>query len=319
MVMYKNTHPVGILGASGYVGRELLGLVERHGALSVAFATSESEPDVDGVQTVRLEDSRHRWSGSEVVFSCLPHGVSGPAVREIRETGARVIDLSADFRLDDRVLYGLTETVRDDLGSAALVANPGCYPTGALLGLLPLVRAGLVDATRPVVINAASGVSGAGRSPKRELLFAEVAENYQAYAAGNQHRHLPEIRHRLAPHAEGLDVVFTPHLLPVRRGILTTMQVPVTDEMDQGAADTIFSGVYAGEACVELRSDRMPALRDVVFRNRLALGVTPTRHVTRPALTVVTAIDNLLKGAAGQAVQNMNVMLGFTETRGLPF
>lgn len=316
--MYKNTRPTGVLGASGYVGRELLSLVERHGALSVAFATSESEPNVAGVSTVRLEDSRRWWGGSEIVFSCLPHGVSAPVVKEIRAAGARVIDLSADFRLDDSVLYGLTETVRGDLGAADLVANPGCYPTGALLGLLPLVRAGIVDVERPVVINSASGVSGAGRSPKRELLFVEVAEDFRAYGAGNQHRHLPEICRRLERYAPGLDVVFTPHLLPVRRGILTTMQVPVVTELDQAAADAVFHEAYAGEACVEVRSDQMPSLRDVVYRNRLALGVTPTRHVRRPTLTVVTAIDNLLKGAAGQAIQNMNVMLGFAETRGLP-
>jgi N-acetyl-gamma-glutamyl-phosphate reductase len=316
--MNNNTRPAGVLGASGYVGRELLSLVERHGALEVAFATSESEPQVAGVSTVPLEDSRRWWAGSEIVFSCLPHGVSAPVVREIRSTGARVIDLSADFRLDDAVLYGLTETVRPDLGTAELVANPGCYPTGALLGLLPLVRAGLVDTDRPVVINSASGVSGAGRSPKRELLFAEVAEDFRAYGVGNQHRHLPEIQRRLEPHAPGLDVIFTPHLLPIRRGILTTIQVPVSQALDQEAADRVFREAYDGEACVAFGSSSMPSLRDVVYRNRLALGVVPTHHVTRPTLTVVTAIDNLLKGAAGQAIQNMNVMLGFQETRGLP-
>lgn len=316
--MHKNTRkPIGVLGASGYAGRELLGLLRGHDGVDVSFATSESEPRVDGLATVPLEESDRWWSDSEIVFSCLPHGVSSSVVDRIRTRGTRVVDLSADFRMQDDVVYGLTETVRPKLAAAELVANPGCYPTGAILGILPIAAAQLLDSSRTIVINAASGVTGAGRSPKRELLFAEVDGDFKAYGVGNQHRHFPEIKRRLQPFTGDVDVIFTPHLVPVQRGILTTIQVPVVAEMDRTTIETAFRELYAGEPCIQVFSDTMPSLRDVVYRNRLAVGVIPTQQVQAPTVTVVTAIDNLLKGAAGQALQNANLMMGYAETRGL--
>jgi len=310
--------PVGVLGASGYVGQELLRLLAGHPGASVAFATAATAAGevVEGHRLVKTEDAPVR--GVALVFSCLPHGVSAPYVQEMRAAGRRVVDLSADFRLSPEAVYGLTEFARPAVARAGLVANPGCYPTAALLALIPLARAGLIDAEREVVIDAASGVTGAGRSLKRELLFGEVAEDYRAYAAGNAHRHLPELRASLARESGfSGDLVFTPHLLPVRRGILETIHVPLTRTLDQAAAEGLYREAYGGEPCVLVTGGALPSLKDVVYRNRVALGVALVGGVARPRLTVIAAIDNLVKGAAGQAVQNMNVMFGLPETAGL--
>jgi N-acetyl-gamma-glutamyl-phosphate reductase len=310
--------PVGVLGASGYVGQELLRLLAGHPGASVAFATAATAAGevVEGHRLVKTEDAPVR--GVALVFSCLPHGVSAPYVQEMRAAGRRVVDLSADFRLSPEAVYGLTEFARPAVARAGLVANPGCYPTAALLALIPLARAGLIDAEREVVIDAASGVTGAGRSLKRELLFGEVAEDYRAYAAGNAHRHLPELRASLARESGfSGDLVFTPHLLPVRRGILETIHVPLTRTLDQAAAEGLYREAYGGEPCVRVTGGALPSLKDVVYRNRVALGVALVGGVARPRLTVIAAIDNLVKGAAGQAVQNMNVMFGLPETAGL--
>jgi len=169
-----------------------------------------------------------------------------------------------------------------------------------------------------VVIDAASGVTGAGRALQRDLLFGEVAEDFRAYAAGNEHRHLPELRATLARESGFTgDLVFTPHLLPVKRGILETIHVPLTRAIDRTTAEGIYDTVYADEPCVAVLHGALPSLKDVVYRNRVAIGVAAVANVRRPRLTVIAAIDNLVKGAAGQAIQNMNVMLGLPETAGL--
>jgi N-acetyl-gamma-glutamyl-phosphate reductase len=316
-----SAHPrvaVGVYGASGYVGQELLRLLAGHPGASVAFATAESAAGavVDGQRLVRADDAP--LGTAQVVLSCLPHGVSGRYVQEARAAGRRAIDLSADFRLSPEAVYGLTEFARPEVARADLVANPGCYPTAALLALVPLAREGLIDQTREVVIDAASGVTGAGRTPKRDLLFGEVSEDFRAYAAGNTHRHLPELRAALERRGGFTgDLVFTPHLLPVRRGILETIHVPLTRAIDGAAAERLYAAAYQGEPCVRVVPGALPSLRDVLYRNRVALGVVPVAGVQRARLTVVAAIDNLVKGAAGQAVQNMNVMLGLPETAGL--
>jgi N-acetyl-gamma-glutamyl-phosphate reductase len=213
-------------------------------------------------------------------------------------------------------VYGLPELHRERIGGARLVANPGCYPTAALLALAPLLRRGLVAG--PVLISAASGVTGAGRSPKRELLFAEVAENFRAYGLGNTHRHLHEMRHQAAGLSrEGApELVFVPHLLPVQRGILETIHVPLREPLGATPVE-LWLGDYADEPFVEVLPDGAPSLRDVVGTNRVAVGVTTVAGVAAPMLQVVAAIDNLTKGASGQAVQNMNLMFGWPETEGL--
>jgi N-acetyl-gamma-glutamyl-phosphate reductase len=293
-------------------------LLAGHPGASVAFATAESAAGevVEGQRLVKTDDAP--LERAELVFSCLPHGISSRYVRAARAAGRRTVDLSADFRLSAEAVYGLTEVTRSRVAGAEFVANPGCYPTAALLALIPLAQRGLIDTTREVVIDAASGVTGAGRTLKREYLFGEVAEDYRAYAAGNTHRHIPEVRATLARESGfSGDLVFTPHLLPLKRGILETIHVPLTRPLDQAAAESIYDAAYAGEPCIQLARGKLPSLRDVVYRNRVALGVVPVADVQRPRVTVIAAIDNLVKGAAGQAVQNMNVMLGIPETTGL--
>ncbi len=310
--------PVGVLGASGYVGQELLQLLTRHPGASVVFATAESAAGErrEGVRLVRIADAP--LARAEIVLSALPHGVSAGYVREARAAGRRAVDLSADFRLSSEAVYGLTEVTRSRLAGAELVANPGCYPTAALLALLPLAARGLIDESREVVIDAASGVTGAGRALTRDLLFGEVAEDFRAYATGNEHRHLPELKATLERESGFTgDLVFTPHLLPVKRGILETIHVPLTRLVDRATAEGIYEAVYGAEPCVTVLHGALPSLKDVVYRNRVAIGVAPVAHVRRPRLTVIAAIDNLVKGAAGQAIQNMNVMLGLPETAGL--
>src|SRR5690348_8126218 len=252
--------PVGVLGASGYVGQELLRLLTRHPGTTVAFATAESAAGeaVDGVPLIRIADAP--LARAEIVLSALPHGVSAGYVRAVRNAGRRAVDLSADFRLSPEAVYGLTEVTRPRVANAELVANPGCYPTAALLALLPLAHRGLIDPSREVVIDAASGVTGAGRNPKRELLFGEVAEDFRAYAVGNEHRHLPELQATLAREAGFTgDLVFTPHLLPVKRGILETIHVPLTRVLDQATATGLYEAANAGEPCVMIKKDAQPS------------------------------------------------------------
>jgi N-acetyl-gamma-glutamyl-phosphate reductase len=310
--------PVGVLGASGYVGHELMRLLAAHPGVSIAYATAESSAgqELEGHRLVHAAEAPVQRA--EIVLSALPHGVSGRYVNEARAAGRRAVDLSADFRLSPDAIYGLTEFARPQVAGAGLVANPGCYPTAALLALIPFAQRGLIDSSREVIIDAASGVTGAGRTPKPELLFGEVAEDYRAYAAGNTHRHLPELKASLA--REGGysgDLVFTPHLLPVKRGILETIHIPLTQPLDGAGAVDLFAAAYGSEPCVQVLRDRLPSLQDVVYRNRVALGVVSVGEVRRPRVTVVAAIDNLVKGAAGQAIQNMNLMLGLPETTGL--
>jgi N-acetyl-gamma-glutamyl-phosphate reductase len=323
-----STLRAGVLGATGYTGRELLRLLEGHPGVRVAFATSESEagtrmrvPGGTAVSLVRAADAP--LGECDVVFSCLPHGSSLVWVERARAAGARVVDLSADLRVPGPetpawargAVYGLPELHREQIAGAELVANPGCYPTATILALAPLLRRGLVAG--PAIVSAVSGVTGAGRSPKRELLFAEVAEDFRAYAAGNVHRHLAEMRAQTGWVAggEAPELVFAPHLLPVKRGILATIHVPVTVVPDDPAA--LWAADYASEPFVRVMEAGMPALADAVGTNRVVVGVTAVAGVSRPMLQVVAAIDNLVKGAAGQAVQNLNLMAGFAETEGL--
>ncbi|HEX6588440.1 MAG TPA: N-acetyl-gamma-glutamyl-phosphate reductase [Longimicrobiales bacterium] len=321
-----NNYSTAVLGASGYAGRELCAILARHPHARVRVAAARGAgvlrvPGADPLELTALDDVS--LAGCDVVFSCLPHGESA-AWLERAPSDALLIDLSADLRpghagahpLAARATYGLTELARGDVRGAQVVANPGCYPTAALLGLAPVLRRGMVAG--PVVIHAASGVTGAGRSPKAELLYGEVAEDYRAYGVGNEHRHLGEIRATASALAGvPLDVVFTPHLLPVRRGILETIHVPLAQPLDTAAARELWRDDYASEPFIALYDDEVPSLRDVVGTNRVAIHVRRVSNVDAPALQLIVAIDNLVKGAAGQAVQNMNVALGVAETEGL--
>ena len=349
--------PVGVLGASGYAGRELCGLVAGHPQLSLAFASADSRrgetarvragtgAPVD-VTFVAPDDAR--VGDVALVFSALPHGASATWSARARAAGAKVVDLSSDLRpghIKPEVLstlhahrstlamsgggasaergaesvevpYGLPELFRDEVRGADVVANPGCYATSILLGLAPLAERGLLPEGATVSVAAASGVSGAGNSPKADMLFGEVTEDFRAYAVGNVHRHLPEMRATMEKLGADVDLVFTPHLLPVHRGILATMTVPVADMPNDVTA--IWRERYAGEPFVEVVDGATsPALRDVTRRNVVRLSAMPLQGMRRPTLLVLSAIDNLVKGAAGQALQNANIMLGVDETAGL--
>jgi N-acetyl-gamma-glutamyl-phosphate reductase len=318
--------PVGVLGASGYAGRELCALVARHPAMTLAFASANEQRGerVRGVggDTVFVAPEEAALDRAALVFSALPHGASAPWVERARSAGAKVVDLSADFRPGDGAgeraqpaPYGLTELWRDEIAGAELVANPGCYPTVTLLALLPLLVRGLVAPGATITVNAASGVTGAGFTPRRDLLFAEVAEDFRPYAAGNVHRHVAEMRAVVRELGSDADLLFTPHLLPVARGILATITVPLAAPLADPLAP--WREQYAGEPFIEVAND-LPSLRDVVHRNVVRIAAVPAAHVRQPTLVVVAAIDNLVKGAAGQAVQNANLLLGLDETLGLP-
>jgi N-acetyl-gamma-glutamyl-phosphate reductase len=315
--------PVGVLGASGYVGRELCSLVLQHPKLELAFASANSQAGhqarIAGRDIDFISNEESALGNAALVFSALPHGASAEWVDRAAASGAKVVDLSSDLRPGNGhangVPYGLTELARKAVGPALVVANPGCYPTAILLALAPLIEKGLALPGATISISAASGVTGAGFTPRPELLFAEVAEDFRAYSVGNEHRHLLEMRAVLAGLGADNDLLFVPHLLPVARGILATITVPVTDHISEPLA--VWQSAYSTEPFIEVTREA-PSLRDVIRRNVVRISCTLAKGVRQPTLIVIAAIDNLVKGAAGQAVQNANIMLGMAETVGLP-
>jgi N-acetyl-gamma-glutamyl-phosphate reductase len=293
-----NKIPVGVLGASGYAGRELCALIEGHPRLALAFATANEQRGttvrVRGRELTYVSNDDAPLGEAELVFSALPHGASKDWVERVRGTGARAVDLSADLRPGngcEGIVYGLTELSRSLIAGADIVANPGCYPTSILIALAPLFAFGLVAEGATLIANSASGVTGAGNSPKRELLFAEVAEDYRAYGVGNAHRHTKEMRATLESWKADAELVFTPHLLPVARGILSTITVPLSRTIDDALSP--WRDVYAGEPFVEI-TPTTPSLRDVIHRNVVRISAAPLANTRSPMLLVTSAIDNLV-------------------------
>jgi N-acetyl-gamma-glutamyl-phosphate reductase len=329
----------GIVGASGYTGYELAKILGGHPAAEIVFATSTSSAgrrlsDLHpaGPDLLLTATDEAPLADVDVVFLCLPHAAAAQTAIAALAAGARVVDLSADFRLKDAQLYeqwygqahpapdlldeavyGLSEFARDILPGARLVANPGCYPTSILLALRPLLEAGLAAGT--IVADSKSGVSGAGRAPKQITHFVEVADNFSPYKIGRSHRHLPEMEQELANWQEGApELIFSPHLLPVPRGILSTIYAPLKPGVSEEALRELYQGAYEGEPFVKvLPAGQMATLAHAVRTNRCVIGLTPTTGM----LILTSAIDNLIKGAAGLAVQNMNLMYGLPETAGL--
>jgi len=257
-------------------------------------------------------------SSAELVFSALPHGASAKWVERARSVGARAVDLSSDLRpghATGNVPYGLTELARQELRDATVVANPGCYPTAILMALVPLAKRGLIVSGSTVNATAASGVTGAGLTARTDLLFGEVTEDFRAYGIANTHRHLAEMKSVLGESGADADLIFTPHLLPVARGILATITVPVTETLSDPLSP--WRDEFAGEPFVEITTEP-PSLRDVVRRNVVRISARYVAGVRQPTLLILSAIDNLVKGAAGQAVQNANLVLGLDEPMGLP-
>ncbi len=335
---------VAIVGASGYTGVELIRLLANHPDVEISCLTSRQNAgeQIAAVFPSLLDRVELICDGSEtevviekadVVFTALPHQAAMAVIPDLLAAGKKVIDLSADYRLRDaavyetwyekhtspellgEAVYGLPELYREKVRAARLVANPGCYPTSVALGLAPLLKSGLIEAAT-LIVDSKSGTSGAGRSAKVGSLFCEVNEGFQAYGVA-KHRHTPEIEQTLSELAgQPVMINFTPHLLPISRGILSTCYASLNGPRSTDELLAIYREAYAAEPFVRVHpSGSLPNVAFVRASNFCDLGLVSDPRTGR--VIVVSAIDNLVKGAAGQAVQNMNLMLGFEETAGL--
>ena len=338
---------MAVVGATGYVGQELFRLLSRHPQVEIVAATSESYqgqtlgqvyPGLgDYAPQVLLGLEDERVMAAEVVFTALPHGAALEIAPRVLGRGKVLIDFGADFRLRDpasyetwyrhphterellgQVVYGLPEVYRSEIAGARLIANPGCYPTSAILGIRPLLVRGLIDPDS-LVIDAKSGVSGAGRGLSLGVHFCEVNENFKAYSIAGTHRHTPEIEQELSVAAgRNVAVTFTPHLVPMTRGILSTIYAKLVEPVDAARLNQLYREFYAGERFVQVAGPgQLPQTKEVQGTNNCRLGTAVDERTGR--VVVVSVIDNLVKGAAGQAVQNLNLVCGFPEARGLEF
>ena len=342
---------IGIFGATGYTGVELMKIFHRHTKGRVVFAHSESNagqrlsdvlPCPFDVPLIKADDAP--LADVDVVFSCLPHAASAEHCKRALDAGKRVVDLSADFRLRDAALYettykhhhpypelletavyGLPELYRPDIIDAQLVANPGCYPTTVALGALPFIE---LDALADpfLIADSKSGVSGAGRKPAQSSHFVEVNESLNPYGIGNVHRHVPEMNQTLnsivsrsgsSTTIRSPRVIFTPQLLPISRGMLTTLYVTLTDAAAREDWQAIFTKRYEGEPFVRVRPKGQIATIAHTTNTNYAVISVHTLADAPNRLLIVSCLDNLIKGASGQAVQNMNLMFGLDEAEGL--
>lgn len=336
---------VAIVGASGYTGLELIRILHCHPEVAVTCLTSEQSagkrisdifPTLRGRCDLLLENLEpvRVSEKADVIFTALPHKAAMEVVPTFLKLGKRVIDLSADYRLSDpaiygewyephlnpanlkKAVYGLPEIRRSKIKGTKLVANPGCYPTSIILGLAPLLKKGLIH-SQSIIADSASGVTGAGRSAKVDSLYCEVNEGYKAYGVGGVHRHTPEIEQELSLLAGApLQVTFTPHLVPMDRGILSTIYAAPLKELTTAQLVTLYEEFYSGEPFVRvLPQGSLPSTAFV--RGSNFCDIAPLVDSRTGRIIIVSAIDNLVKGASGQAVQNMNLLCGFPETTGL--
>jgi len=332
---------VAILGATGYTAVELIKILLRHPEVEITALTTRQEgkphvaaihPQLAGRLDLHLEnlETAAVAAKADCVFCCLPHAASAAVIAEYLDQGVRVVDFSADYRLDDvetysqwyggthpdpqrvgKVAYGLPELFREQIGDAQLVANPGCFPTTAVLALVPLLKLGLVQA-EPLIVDSKTGVSGAGRTPKLTTHYPECNESISAYNVG-RHRHTPEID-QIIRRSTGIEtqVVFTPHLVPMDRGILTTIYArPKSDASEEQLLERLRE-FYRDAPFVRV-VDHLPATKDTYGSNFCDLTV----RMVRGQIVVFSCLDNLVKGASGAAVQNFNLMFGFPETTSL--
>ena len=336
---------VGIVGASGYTGVELARILYHHPEVELSLATSRQYagqplsqvfPNLRGIvdlvcEDVQVEDLAQR---ADFFFLAVPHQTAMNFVPVLLEAGKKVVDLSADFRIHDagvyeqwyqthtaqnylgEAVYGLPELYRERIAGSRLVANPGCYPTSVILGLAPLLKNHLID-PQTIIIDSKSGTTGAGRSANTATLFCEVADGFRAYKVG-EHRHTPEIEQEigLLCDREDVNVTFVPHLLPISRGILSTIYASTSKEISQNDVDQLYADFYADEPFVRMcEPGSFPATQFVRGSNFCDIGCKVDARTGR--IVVVSAIDNVVKGAAGQAVQNMNLLCSFPEDLGL--
>jgi N-acetyl-gamma-glutamyl-phosphate reductase len=337
---------IAIIGASGYTGAELIRILLNHKKVEIAalIANSNAGQKIEQLYSnllpyglpalQKLEEVD--FSKIDVAFGCLPHTTSQETFKKLlsdsKNSHLKIIDLSADFRLEDptnyskwyehehiapelqpQAVYGLCEIHRDKIKKSNLIASPGCYPTSILLPLIPLLQNNLIQKD-DIIIDSKSGVTGAGRSVKQANLFCEINQSFKAYSVG-RHRHMGEIEQELGKAAKAkIEVEFTPHLLPVNRGILSTIYVKLSDKISKQDVINCLETKYEDEAFVSLTSDDV-SLKDVVGTNRCLIGVKSARSANK--IIILSAIDNLCKGASGQAVQSMNIIFGFDEKEGL--
>ena len=331
---------VAVQGATGYTALELLRILLRHPQAELTVATSRSEtgllsevhPSLTGRSDVRMSQlsAEEIAEQADVCFCCLPHVASMESIPHLLTAGLKVVDLSADYRLRDpgvyeqwyghvhtdptrlgTTIYGLPELYREQIPSQQLVANPGCYTSTSILALAPLLKAGMIE-PKGIIIDAKSGVSGAGRTPKLGTLYSECNESLSAYGVGN-HRHTPEIEQVLSDVSNSkVEVLFTPHLIPMDRGILATIYATPTHPVTTADVTSVLREHYAREPFVRV-VEHLPRTKDVAHTNYCDI----TARVVRGRILIFAVLDNLIKGAAGVAVQNFNLMCGFDESTGL--
>ncbi len=336
---------VSVIGATGYAGIELVRLLSGHPKVKIVNLISHSHggkklkdiyPQFSLNKEIILEslDIKKTSHKSDLVFTSLPHGASSKIIPELYKEGVRIIDLSGDYRyLSEKVyqewygyshpnpellknsIYGLPELYKEDIESASLIGNPGCYPTGAILGLAPLLRNHLID-SQSIIVDSKSGASGGGRSTSLDFSFCEVNENIKAYKVA-KHRHTSEIEQELGLLAkEDVTISFTPHLLPIKRGILTTIYASLKNTNSFFQVYDVYKEFYKNHPFISVYPEgRLPELKYVNGSNGCHIGFTIDKRNNR--IIILTAIDNLIKGAGGQALQNMNIMFGLEESTGL--
>ncbi|HEX2907588.1 MAG TPA: N-acetyl-gamma-glutamyl-phosphate reductase [Phototrophicaceae bacterium] len=334
--MMGNKIRVGVYGGSGYAGQDLIEILSKHPQVELVFATSSKEAGeiVPGTELRYVPPGDAPLNTVDMVFLTLPHLASAPTAAKALAAGVKVVDLSADLRMDTPesykqwydhdhpnpellpVPYGLPEINRENLRGKSVIAGPGCYPTTTLLGLYQLLKTHLVEPNTPIIVDAKSGVSGAGREPKPHLHFVEVFGNFSPYSPGRAHRHVGEIEQEIAKlDSQVGPLIFTPHLLPVDRGMMASIYVTLKADFDSSAAQALFEELYANEPLVKvLPAGKQATIKHAVRTNGAAISLTP---VTPRYLHITSVTDNLRKGASSQMVQCFNLMFGLPETMGL--
>ena len=336
---------IGIVGGTGYTGVELLRLLALHPHAELTVITSRGDaglpvadmfPSLRGYVDLKFSDpATANLTACDVVFFATPHGVAMSQAQALLKAGVKIIDLAADFRLQDTAVfekwykmphtcadilkdavYGIPELYREQIKSAKVIGNPGCYPTTVILGLAPLLELGLIDFSSPIVADCKSGVSGAGRKAEVATLFAESSDNMKAYGVAG-HRHHPEIHAQLTKLADSkIDFIFVPHLIPMIRGMLSTIYVKLSAKASSLDLQALYEKRYVNEQFVDvLPAGKQPETRSVRGSNQLRIALH--KQADTGYLTIIAVQDNLVKGAAGQAVQNMNIMFGLAENSGL--
>ena len=334
---------VAILGASGYTGGELIRILVNHPNVKISYITAEKHagkkvsevfPHLKGILDLKLEklDPKKVPDDIDIVFAALPHGVSAEVIHEIYKRKIKIIDLGADFRLNEGnyrqwygdhpcsdilkdAVYGISELKREQIAESNLIANPGCYPTASILPLAPLLKENIVDESS-IIIDSKSGVSGAGRSPSLDLHFCEVSEGFKAYKVA-EHRHSPEIEQHLSEYSKkDVNIIFTPHLIPIDRGILSTIYVKTDKEYTTSELLQKLKDFYKNSHFIRIYDEgQFPNISYIRGSNFCDIGIKSIPE--KKSAVIVSVIDNLVKGAAGQAVQNMNIMMDLPETTGL--